>query len=170
MQLTRTPRRCCRNALAPTAMVGTGETGTSHNVGVSTKCSPSQGGYTISVCNQPTMSTQRCVIPGSLNGVSNSPGLTRSLRVSAWNLGAPGVMLKSPVERAQWRKNNVSNFLFASCLIKWYKTLQDSIPTDLSLCSQESVTAHQSTTTCVYYLYHNNNNNKCCNSNSDREC
>jgi len=36
---------------------------------------PSPGGYTISVCNQPTRSTQPCVPPGSLNRVPASAGV-----------------------------------------------------------------------------------------------
>ena len=33
------------------------------------------GGHTISVCNQPTRSTQLCIPPGSLNRVSASVGV-----------------------------------------------------------------------------------------------
>ena len=33
------------------------------------------GGYTISVCNQPTRSTQPCIPPGSLNRVQASAGV-----------------------------------------------------------------------------------------------
>ena len=33
---------------------------------------PSSGGYTISVCNKPTRSTQPCILPGSLNRVPAS--------------------------------------------------------------------------------------------------
>ena len=36
---------------------------------------PSSGGYTISVCNQPTRSTQPCIPPGSLNRVPASAGV-----------------------------------------------------------------------------------------------
>ena len=37
--------------------------------------SPSLGGYTISVCNKPTRSTQPCIPPGSLNRVPASAGI-----------------------------------------------------------------------------------------------
>jgi len=33
------------------------------------------GGYTISVCNQPTRSTQPCIPPGSVNRVPASAGV-----------------------------------------------------------------------------------------------
>ena len=33
------------------------------------------GGYTISVCNKPTRSTQPCIPPGSLNRVPASAGV-----------------------------------------------------------------------------------------------
>ena len=36
---------------------------------------PSSGGYTISVCNQPSRSTQPCIPPGSLNRVPASAGV-----------------------------------------------------------------------------------------------
>jgi len=36
---------------------------------------PSSGGYTISVCNQPTRSTQPCIPLGSLNRVLASAGV-----------------------------------------------------------------------------------------------
>jgi len=36
---------------------------------------PSSGGYTISVCNQPTRSTRPCIPPGSLNRVPASAGV-----------------------------------------------------------------------------------------------
>ena len=35
----------------------------------------SSGGYTISVCNKPTRSTQPCIPPGSLNRVLASAGV-----------------------------------------------------------------------------------------------
>ena len=35
----------------------------------------SSGGYTISVCNEPTRSTQPCIPPGSLNRVLASAGV-----------------------------------------------------------------------------------------------
>jgi len=45
--------------------------------------------------------------------VANSPGLTwTSLRVSAWNLRAPGLMLKSPAKRTRCCKNKFPIFSF----------------------------------------------------------
>jgi len=35
----------------------------------------SSGGYTISVCNEPSRSTQLCINPGSLNRVPASAGV-----------------------------------------------------------------------------------------------
>jgi len=45
---------------------------------------PSSGGYTISVCNKPTRSTQPCIPPGSLNRVPAFAG------VRAWMSPLPG--------------------------------------------------------------------------------
>ena len=42
---------------------------------------PSSGGYTISVCNQPTRSTQPCIPPGSLNRVP----LCESIRIDPFS-------------------------------------------------------------------------------------
>ena len=45
----------------------------------------SSGGYTVSVCNQQTRSTQPCIPPGSLNRVSASAGV----RAEIWPLPLP---------------------------------------------------------------------------------
>jgi len=39
----------------------------------------SSGGYTVSVCNQPTRATQPCIPPGSLNRVPASTGVTAGM-------------------------------------------------------------------------------------------
>jgi len=61
--------------------------------------------------------------------VANSLGLTPSLRVSVWYLQAASLVLKSRSKRTHGNKK----ITFPLSVIKWYKTLPDSLPTDLSL-------------------------------------
>jgi len=64
---------------------------------------PSSGGYTISLCNQPTRSTQPCLPPGSLNRVPASVGAEAGMSAVPGGMWHCVILYDTRVAVAVWQ-------------------------------------------------------------------
>ena len=85
---------------------------------------PSLGGYTISVCNKPTTSTQPCIPPGSLNRVPASAGVRAGMSPARWQ-----VTLCDPM----WHVSSRSGVATCKLLYTFYLLTYSTLPFDGSI-------------------------------------